>query len=423
MGVDQAGKGQKRFSGFLGGVFTGVAVSTVLVCLAFLIKTYVLDSSMEVRIDNQTIIVENSENTVIDVEFLSKIHTLEELIYDSFYLSEVTKEQLQEGMYDGMVDALGDIYSCYYTQEEYSAIMEQAEGVYYGIGAYVAMDSVTGYVKISSVIAGTPAEEAGLMADDLIYKIEGEDMAGLDSDQVVAKVKGEENTFVHLTLVRDGEEIEVDVERRKIESPTISYEIYEDGIGYIYISQFDDVTVDQFAEALAVLKGNDIEGLIIDVRGNPGGNLFTVVDIADMLLDEGLIVYTQDNYGNRDDYSSDSTHKYEDPVVMLINGNSASASEVLAGALKDYEAATLVGTTTFGKGIVQTLRKLADGTALKLTTSAYYTPNGNNIHGIGILPDVEVEFDSEGYLADGTDNQLEVAKEVLLELIIEAKEE
>lgn len=294
--------------------------------------------------------------------------------------------------------------------------MRDTEGIYYGIGAYLMIDQATGLGKISGVIENTPAQEAGLRENDLLYLVDGESTAGMELSEIVSRVKGEQGTKVHLTIYREGESdyLEVDVERRKIESPTVKYEILKNNIGYIQITEFDDVTTDQFTEALAVVKGAHAKGLIIDLRGNPGGSLNVVVDIARQILPKGLIVYTEDKYGEREEYNCDGRRQLDMPLVVLVNGNSASASEILAGAVKDYKVGTLVGTTTFGKGIVQRILPLTDGTALKLTISAYYTPNGNNIHGVGIEPDVICEFDSDAYYDDDVDNQLDKAVEILL---------
>ena len=190
-------------------------------------------------------------------------------------------------------------------------------------------------------------------------------------------------------------------------------------MAYIQIQEFDDVTLDQFTEALDNARSEGREGLIIDLRGNPGGNLSTVCDICRELLPKGLIVYTEDKYGNREEYSCDGTNPLEVPLVVLVDGNSASASEIMSGAVKDYGIGTLVGTTTYGKGIVQRIMQLTDNSAVKLTVSKYYTPKGNNIHKIGIEPDVEVEFDAQAYVEDGTDNQLNKAMEVLQEKMAE----
>lgn len=352
-----------------------------------------------------------------------KIEALRETIQEKFYLSDVTDEQLEEGIYKGMLEALDDPYSEYYTAEELTELMNDTEGIYYGIGAYVSLDADTSLPKISGIIEGAPAEDADLRPDDLIYEVDGTSTYGLSLSEAVALIKGPEGTEVTLTIVRDGENdyLYVTLTRAQVESPTVEFEMLDDKMAYIQITEFDEVTVDQFAEAMAEARGNEMQGLILDLRSNPGGSLDAVVDIAQMLLPEGLIVYTEDKAGNRDEYRCDGTRELEVPLVVLVDGNSASASEILAGAIQDYGIGTLVGTTTFGKGIVQSIMTLRDGSAIKLTISAYYTPNGRNIHGTGITPDVECEFDSEAYYAsdDRPDNQLEKAKEVLADLMQE----
>ena len=347
---------------------------------------------------------------------MQKIGVLEEMI-DDYYLEETDGAAMEEGLYRGLVAALGDPYSVYYSAEELVELQEKTAGIYYGIGARVSLDTDTGLAKIVGVISGAPAEEAGLMAGDLIYLVDGSSVQGMDLESIVAKVKGEEGTKVHLTVIREGADdyLEFDIERRKLDNDTVSYEMLEEGIGYIQIQEFDDVTVDQFADALATCKGSGMKGLILDLRGNPGGNLSTVCEISRRILPKGMIVYTEDKYGKREEYTCDGEHPLGMPLVVLVDANSASASEILAGAIKDYGIGTLVGTTTFGKGIVQRILKLSDGSAVKLTVSKYYTPNGNNIHEIGIVPDIEVPFEAGPYQEDGTDNQLNRAIEVLKE--------
>lgn len=403
--------------GFISGLLAGVIMTSLVVVLGYGIGQFMTEEEGTGTNTGNANVVMVQQDGIVSSEFLQKIDVIETLIDENFYLDEVSAEVLREGAYDGIVAALDDIYSVYYTPEEAEEVFQQSEGIYYGIGAYVQMDTVTGYAKITGTIKDTPAEEAGLQAGDILYKVNGEDMAGLDVSQVVLHIKGEEGTTVHLTLVRGNEYVEVDVERRKIESPTIEYSMLDDGMGYVQITEFDDVTVNQFQEAVAALEKENIKGLILDLRGNPGGNLYSVVDIADMLLDQGIILYTEDKQGRKEVYNSGNGTIIDVPMVVLVDGNSASASEVLSGALKDHGKATLVGTTTFGKGIVQTIRTLKDGSAIKLTISAYYTPAGTNIHGTGIEPDVVVEFDGEAYRADGYDNQLEKAKEVLGEML------
>ena len=355
-------------------------------------------------------------SSITDSGVRKKLEILEDTIGELFW-KDVDEADLENGLYRGLLGSLDDPYSVYYTNEELIALQQQTEGIYYGIGAYI-QDGESGYVQISGVIKNTPAEESGLMQGDYIYKVNGEDMQGKDKTYVVSKIKGEEHTTVTLTLIREGasEPLDVDVERRKIESPTVEYEMYDNGMAYIQITEFDLVTSGQFENAYNQAKAEGMKGLIIDLRSNPGGNLSTVCDIARMILPKGLIVYTEDKYGKREEYTCKGDNKIDVPLVVLTNGYSASASEILAGAVKDYNIGTLVGTTTFGKGIVQKVINLSDGSAIKLTVSSYFTPNGNNIHGIGVEPDVEVAFDAELYKS-GTDNQLEKAKEVLAEMM------
>ena len=358
-----------------------------------------------------------------DVELMNeytaaKIEVIEDTIKE-YYLEEADRSALENGIYAGLVNSLEDPYSVYYSAEELKELQMSTEGIYYGIGAYLSQAASEDYCVISGTIENTPAEEAGLRADDIIYKVDGIDVAGMDISEVVALIKGEEGTQVVLTLVREGEEdyLEIPVERRKIESPTVSTEMLENDIGYIEITEFDDVTEDQFAEALAECKGKGMKALILDLRSNPGGNLSTVCEISRMVLPKGMIVYTEDKYGNRDEYTCDGVRQLKVPAVVLVNGYSASASEILAGAMKDHGIATVMGTTTFGKGIVQRVISLSDGSAVKLTVSKYYTPNGNDIHEKGIEPDMEVEFDADAYYNEGIDNQLEEAVKYLSEKI------
>ena len=291
-------------------------------------------------------------------------------------------------------------------------MMESSTGRYYGIGVQVSQNINTGIITISKVFKNSPAMESGLQAGDMVMKVAGTEVTGMDLNLVVTKIKGEEGEAVNIEVFREGtgETLSLDVERRQVEITTIEYEMKEDRIGYIAFSDFEDVSYDQMMAAISTLEGMGMQGLILDLRGNPGGLLTSAVDIADAFLPEGLIVYTEDKYGNREEYTSDEEHQFNKPLVVLIDGNSASASEVLAGAIKDYGAGTLVGTTSYGKGIVQSLIPLKDKTALKITVADYYTPNGNNIHGIGIEPDVVVER-GEG----DTDAQLDKALEVMRE--------
>ncbi len=361
------------------------------------------------------------ENSAITERMVSKLQALENTINKYYFLGDVQKEQLQDGIYRGIMASLGDPYTEYYSVEELNAIMEQTEGIYYGIGAYISLDAATGLPKISGTIAGAPSEEAGLRANDLIYEVDGVSAYGMTLSEVVSLVKGPEDTEVVLTLIREGasDYLEVAVTRKKVESPTVEYSMLDNNMAYIQVTEFEDVSVKQFQNALAKAREEGMKGMILDLRGNPGGSLNAVVEMARMLLPKGMIVYTEDKNGKRSEYTCDGTKALEVPLVVLVDTNSASASEIMAGAIKDYGIGTLVGTTTFGKGIVQQIIPFRDGSAVKITISAYYTPKGNNIHGIGIEPDVVCEFDGEAYYGneDHPDNQLEKGKEVLKELM------
>lgn len=413
---------------FYGGLITGLVIALLVVSGVFLarrVQTYIVAKNQG---GTQQATSQNGggnsvtlyKDSAIDSKTIEKLQVIEKVIDTYFYKEDVDKEAMAEGAYKGLVDSLGDPYSDYYSAEELQQLYQDSQGIYFGIGAYVSLDAATTLAKCSGVIAGTPAEEAGLRENDLFYKVDGVEVYGMSLQEVVSMIKGDEGTVVHLTMLRDGLELELDITRRKVEAPTVNYEMHENGIAYIQIIEFDTVTEDQFAEALATAKGSGMKGLILDLRSNPGGNLSSVVNIARMLLPEGLIVYTEDRDGNRQEYSCDGTRQLQVPMVVLINGNSASASEILAGAIKDYGIGTLLGTTTFGKGIVQRPVELSDGSAVKLTISSYFTPNGTNIHGIGIEPDEVCEFDGERYYSDEKyDNQKERAKELLESMIAE----
>ncbi len=391
---------------FCGGIVLGALVVSVIFAI------------MIHRMTPATIAASGQEGSVLDDEVVQKLMLLEEGI-DEYYLGDVDEAALEDSLYHGLVDGLDDPYSTYYSEEELEEVMESAEGIYYGIGAYIGLDTASGYCKITKVMDGTPAMEAGLQAEDIIVEVDGEDMWGITTSEIVTYIKGPEHTTVDLTIYREGEldYLDITVERRKIETPTVVYEMDENKIATIQITQFDEVTTDQFKDSLKQAEQEGMKALVLDLRDNPGGSLATVVDIAGELLPKGLVVYTEDKAGERKEYKSDGKNEIQVPVVVLVNENSASASEILAGAIQDYKKGTILGTTTFGKGIVQKIFPMSDGSALKLTISHYYTPAGNDIHGVGIVPDEELELDKEKYVEDGTDNQMDRAKEILLEQI------
>ena len=363
---------------------------------------------------------ESGELNLTSTAVEDKITEIETLV-QKYYLNEIDTEQVENYLYKGMIAGLDDAYAAYYTKEEYQSMMDSTNGSYYGIGVEMSQNMTTGIITITRVFEGSPAEEAGLLPGDVIYKVQDTEVTGEDLTKVVSMVKGAEGTTVPISVAREGESdyLTFDVERRTIEIATVEHRMLDGNIGYISIASFDDVTVNQFLTALEDLENQGETALIIDLRNNGGGLVSSAGSILDRLLPEGLIVYTEDKYGNREELKSDAENYFDKPLAVLVNGNSASASEIFAGAIKDYGIGTLVGTQTFGKGIVQKVYPLSDGTAVKLTVSKYYTPKGNNIHGIGITPDVEVELDADVANAitipEEKDNQLQKAVEILTE--------
>ena len=335
-------------------------------------------------------------------------------VIDQYYLEDddIDPESLAEGIYRGYVDALGEKYTYYYTAQEYDTLKQDMAGTYSGIGALLTQSMDTGIITIVRPFKGSPSEEAGMLKDDVIYKVEGEEVTGGDLSEVVSRIKGEEGTTVNMELYRPSEDryYTVDVERRSIETPMVEYEMLEDNIGYVEILEFMDTTYDQFCDAVDDLTSQGMQALVIDLRDNPGGIVDSAADVLDRILpDDQLLVYTIDKNNTKEEYYSADDDAIDVPIAMLINENSASASEIVCGCLQDYEKATLVGVTSFGKGIVQYIIPLGDGSAVKLTSAKYYTPNGRNIHGTGIDPDVEVKLDAE---QEG-DEQLNAAVDLL----------
>jgi len=304
----------------------------------------------------------------------------------------------------------------YYSAEEIQQELLDKKGVYYGIGAYISIGEDM-YPYFPKIMEDTPAEAAGLRIGDVIVKIDDESAYNLALEEVVSRVKGDLGTTVHLTIYREGEDdyLEFDIERAEVEKTSVVHEMLDNKIGYIGITGFESATVNQFYDAYDELANKGMKGLIIDLRGNTGGLVVSVIDICRRFLPEGIIVYEEDKNGVRKDYTCDGTNEIDIPLVILVNEYSASASEILTGAVRDYEIGTIVGKKTFGKGIVQSTRSLPDGSAIVLTESAYFSPKGINIQGKGIEPDVEVDFDADAYYNDGYDNQLEKAIEVMQE--------
>ena len=392
--VMQTGKKESFWNrhGFLCGVLTTI-ICLVIVC--FGVKA-VLNLTGQLLIIGEAGASTVKGDALLDEEVVEKIDEIYSYM-NIYYYGEFEKEDIYNSIYSGVMESLQDPYSVYYTPEEYEDMQVSTSGTYYGIGAGVSQDLTTMEVTISKVYRGTPSEEAGLKNGDQILSVEGIDATSVEVSELVQHIRGEEGTTVHMVIYRasTNETLEFDVERRHVELPSIEGEMLEDGIGYIQITEFQKKTDEQFAEMVKQLQTQGAKGLIIDVRANPGGLLTTVVNLLDQVLPEGLLVYVEDKYGNRDEYTSDAAC-LDMPIVVLTDEHSASASEIFAGAMKDYEYATLVGKTTYGKGIVQNLIPLSDGDAIKITVAKYFTPKGNDIHEIGVAPDVEVEYEYSG---------------------------
>ena len=332
-----------------------------------------------------------------DYTFLRKFQKLESiknLLQDKYVdYDQVDESKLVSGAISGMVNSIGDPYTVYLNEEDYADLMSTTSGSYAGIGIYVS--ALNGNLVVVAPIEDTPAAQAGLKSGDIISKVDGTDMTASDMDKAVSMMKGTPGTEVTLTIYREGEGYKnITMKRATITVKTVRHEMLKDNIGYIRITNFDENTADNFKSALKELKSSGMKGLVIDLRDNPGGLLLTSTQIADMLLGKGTTVYTIDAEGKREDWTSDES-KLDMPLTLLVNGGSASASEILSGAVRDFKAGTLIGTKTFGKGIVQTILDLKDGTGLKVTTSRYYTPSGECIQGTGITPNIVVEFNEE----------------------------
>lgn len=357
-----------------------------------------------------------SEQLTDDV--IEKIDTLMQVI-DYYYLYDYDKDEMVDAIYKAVMSSLGDPYTVYYTADEFNAFMESSSGSYCGIGVVVQQNIQTGLVTAVRPYEDCPGYEAGIRPGDLILAVDGTEITGMDLNTAVALIKGEEGTSVTITLQRDDEVFDVEVTRRQIDVKTVNYRMMDDNIGYIQIEEFDEVTSEQFSQALDSLIEQGMEALVIDIRDNPGGILDTVVAMLDEILPEGTIVSVKDRNGTVQEYTSDANTKLTVPLTVLINGNSASASEIFAGAIKDYGVGTLVGTTTYGKGIVQTAFSLRDGTGVKITIEDYYLPSGKSIHKVGVDPDVEIDLPDElktyVTIPEDEDVQLQKAIEILKE--------
>ena len=352
------------------------------------------------------------------VEIKDKAEILSSYI-NRFYLNDIDYGKMGDIIYKAMVSGLDDKYAAYYTKDEYKDISEKTKGEFCGIGAYISQGKNDNSLKVAGVVKGGPAEKAGIKKGDIIVEVDGENIQGKDSSYAVSKMKGKKGTNVSISVMRKGNKkpITFNIKREVIHDNTVSYKMLDNNIGYISVSAFETVTKKQFKSAVDCLEKKNEKGIIIDLRDNGGGLFDTALDMLDQILPKKLVVYTKDKNGVAEEYYTKDDKEIKIPIVILVNGNSASASEVFCGALRDYGKAKLLGTKTFGKGIVQSSFAFRDGTGLKFTTSKYYTPKGINIHGTGFEPDIKVKSNGKmtalkesGYKVD---NQINAALDYL----------
>lgn len=346
-----------------------------------------------------------------DTKTVQKLNYLESLI-DEEYLEEKEEDSLREGLYAGLMSGLNDPYSTYYTAEQYKELNTSNEGSYVGIGAVLQKDK-DGGAKIVQLYEGGSGEQAGLKKGDVLKAIDGEDVTEKETSDIASMIRESDKDSVSLTIQRDEETKEIKVEIRDVEIQTVSHEMLDDETGYIRISEFSEVTSNQYKKAFEDLQDKGMKKLVVDLRDNPGGLLTAVCDVLRQILPEGLIVYTEDKNGKKEEEKCDGKSELAMPLAVLVNGGSASASEIFAGAVKDYGIGTIVGTTTYGKGVVQTIQPLSDGSAVKITIAKYFTPKGNDINKKGIAPDVEAELSEDSTdwteLTHEEDTQLQAA--------------
>ena len=408
--------GQKR--GVYIGILIGLIIAFVVIVVSSLIMRHfgVISSGS----DTGSVVSDGEDvygNELLDEDEINKLSILYNYL-DKYYYEDIEIDDLKEGILSGLLEGTGDDYTVYYTAEEYKAIEQSTEGEYDGIGAVLHQDSSSGRISVVKVYEDSPAQEAGLKAGDIILQVDDYDLSDMDLSEAISYIKGDANTTVTIIAKRSGKKMTFEIERREIEIEQVEQFMLNDQIGYLSISEFSKSTTSQYEEAMDALEEEGAKAVVFDLRDNPGGTVSSVTAILDDILPKGVIVYTEDKNGNREEATSDNKTKLDMPIAVLINSASASASEIFAGAIRDFDYGTLIGTTSYGKGIVQSIIPLSDGSAIKITTAKYYTPSGDYIHGKGIDPDIELEYeytgDEDNYEYD-KDNQVNKAIEVLEE--------
>ena len=414
-----AGRRSGLLQGFLLGVLLMLAICTVAVAVIYRSGMLIINTDSGIYMNGRS--DSAYENMGMGSKAAQKLNLIDKVL-DDFYFDDVDDEKVLDNICKAYVNSYGDKYTTYYTAEEFAKFNEANSGEYCGIGVVVRKND-DGNLLVVEPYEGSPGKEAGIRKNDVIISVNGEAIADEDISDIVARIKGKEGTTVDVGIKREGvdDTINMTITRRKVEVKTVEYKMVENSIGYISIDEFDKVTAQQFKKGYDELKSQGMKGLIVDIRSNPGGLLSTVIDMLDEILPDGLILYTEDKYGKRVEYNGTNPNVADVPIAVLVDGGSASASEIFAGAIQDYGIGTIIGTQTFGKGIVQETRRMSDGSAIKFTISKYYTPKGQDIHGHGVTPDVVVELSEEfknlTEYDEKKDNQLQTAISVLQEKI------
>lgn len=398
---------KKKSQGFASGMIIGAVSAFMAVILLILSVAAVCIAKGYIHIGvNGDVYIQSdavTDSDGIGSEVEGKLNAIDSVL-ESFYFGDVDDETAKDKIYKAYLSSYGDKYTMYYTADEYKALKESTNGKFYGIGA-VCQLSGEGGVLLVDVYDNGAGYQAGLRSGDRVVNVDGRDITDMELSSAVALIKGDKGTSVTLEVIRGTERLTFSAVRDAVEAKTVSYTLLDNNIGYLSISQFEEVTTKQFKAAVEDLQSQGMKGLVIDIRNNPGGLLDTVVGMLKYMLPDGLIVYTEDKQGNRKEYKGQDNDEFNLPLAVIVNGNSASASEIFAGAIQDYGKGTIIGTQTYGKGIVQTVKPLTDGSAIKFTIAKYFTPKGQDIHGKGVTPDIVVEYGTD---AD-VDTQLDAA--------------
>ena len=363
--------------GFVKGLVTGI-VATVVAAIIFV-----------------AVFLNNLSGGAITLESISKLGKIDKIIEENFY-EPVDRNALIESMYKGLVKGLSDKYSIYFTKEEAVKADEATTGNFVGIGVVISVKDGITKKTVKTVYEDSPAEKAGILRGDIIIAIDDTDVTNMSLSESVTLIRGEAGSPVTIKVLRDGEELSFDMKRAKVNTPSVYSRMLDKGVGYLQISEFNSGTAQSFRKEIKQLQESGMTSIIYDLRQNPGGLVNEVLSVLDDILPEGVLVYTVDNKGNKRESFSDDEHVIDIPAVVLVDENSASSAEIFTGAMKDFKAATIVGKKTYGKGIVQFIYPLSDGSRIELTTQRYLTPNGDDINGKGIEPDIEVEYSYSG---------------------------